>query len=80
MAAATHFDKFKVQPTNITMRSYLNRLQIALAAYHSVKYTADEREGVNYPCEKGKGKGASNNDANKNKEGAIKPVISKHPD
>ena len=53
-AAANHFEKFKSQPTNMTMRSYFNRLQIAMVSYHAVKYTGDERRAVTYAAEKEK--------------------------
>ena len=53
-AAATHFEKFKSQASNMTMRTYFNRLQIAIVAYHNIKYSAVEREAQTYAAEKEK--------------------------
>ena len=53
-AAANHFEKFKSQQSNMTMRTYFNRLQIAIVSYHNIKYTADERRAQTYAAEKEK--------------------------
>ena len=53
-AAANHFEKFKSQASNMTMRTYFNRLQIAIVSYHNIKYTADERRAQTYAAEKEK--------------------------
>ena len=53
-AAANHFEKFKSQQSNMTMRTYFNRLQIAIVSYHNIKYTAEERRAQTYAAEKEK--------------------------
>ena len=53
-AAANHFNKFKDQQSNMTMRTYFNRLQIAIVKYHNIKYSTVERGAQTYPAEKEK--------------------------
>ena len=47
-AARQRFETYRMQPKNMSMRSFLNRLVIACKDYHSVKYTAEQREEQGY--------------------------------
>ena len=42
-AAAQHMMQYKTQSQNMSMRTYFNRLRIAMINYHSIKYTDVER-------------------------------------
>ena len=47
-AAQQKFDAYRIQPKNMSLRSYLNRLFIACKDFHAVKFSEEQRAAPGY--------------------------------